>query len=79
LNQYTTIIGRGARGWDWAEENAKIGWRRLELKQAESALKLLPKVAEILSEEGGNAEEQMRRMRAMFMRGGGKLLAEKTD
>jgi hypothetical protein len=57
-----------------AEENAKIGWRRLELQQAKSALALLPKVTAILMEVNGSAEERLARMREALLEGGGRLL-----
>jgi hypothetical protein len=62
-----------------AEENAKIGWRRLELDQAKSALRLLPKVQQALTEGEGSAEERLTRIREILMVGGAKLLAEGNE
>jgi hypothetical protein len=57
-----------------AEENAKLGWRRLELEQAKSALRLLPKVQEALTEGEASAEARLARIREIMMVGGAKLL-----
>jgi len=57
-----------------AEENAKIGWRRLELEQTKSALRLLPRVQEALTEGEVSAEERLARIREIMMIGGAKLL-----
>jgi hypothetical protein len=62
-----------------AEENAKIGWRRLELERGKSALRLLPKMQEALTEGNGTAEERLARVREILMVGGGKLLAAGED
>jgi hypothetical protein len=59
-----------------AEENAKIGWRRLEWQKAASAVKLLPKLREVLTEGSGSAEERLAQVRAILMVGGGELLEE---
>ena len=59
-----------------AEENAKIGWRRLEWDRTKSAVRLLPKVQQLLMEGAGSPEEQLARIREVLMVGGGKLLSE---
>jgi hypothetical protein len=61
-----------------AEENAKLGWRKLELQQARSALRLLPTIRAILLEGEMGAEERVARAREFLMRDGGKLLLEKN-
>jgi hypothetical protein len=57
-----------------AEENAKIGWRKLELSAAQSALKLLPQIREALMDASVSAEERVNRALGCLMEGGGKLL-----
>jgi hypothetical protein len=57
-----------------AEENAKIGWRKLELSAAQSALKLLPQIREALMDASVSAEERVNRALRCLMEGGGKLL-----
>jgi hypothetical protein len=57
-----------------AEENAKLGWRKLELQEARSALRLLPAIRAILVDEEMAAEERVARARECLMTGGGKLL-----
>jgi len=57
-----------------AEENAKLGWRKLELQQARSALRLLPAILQVVTGEGGTAEERLAKVRELLMSGGGKLL-----
>jgi hypothetical protein len=42
-----------------AEDNAKIGWRKLELQQARTALRLLPAIRQILMEAESTAEERL--------------------
>jgi hypothetical protein len=61
------------------EENAKQEWRRQELEDARSALKLLPKITQILMDEEGTAEERLARAREVLGAGGGKLLVERTE
>jgi hypothetical protein len=39
-----------------AEENAKVGWRKLELAAAQSALRLLPQLREALMDTSVSAE-----------------------
>ena len=57
-----------------AEENAKLGWRKLELSAAQSALKLLPQIREALMDASVSAEERVNRALGCLMEGGGKLL-----
>ena len=60
-----------------AEENAKLGWRKLELQQARSALALLPQILQVVTGGDGTAEERLVRVREMLMASGPKLLIEK--
>ena len=57
-----------------AEENAKLGWRKLELQQARSALRLLPAILEVVTGGDGTAEERLAKVREMLTVGGRKLL-----
>lgn len=41
------------------EENAKLGWRKLEWQKAESAVRLLPKLRELLSDTTLTADEKV--------------------
>lgn len=41
------------------EENAKLGWRKLELENARAGLKLLPKAREILMDASLSAEQRV--------------------
>ena len=59
------------------EENAKQEWKRQELEDARSALKLLPRIAEILMGNEGTAEERLARARELLGAGGAKLLVER--
>jgi hypothetical protein len=62
-----------------AEENAKLGWRKLELQQARSALRLLPAILQVVTGGEGTAEERLGKVRELLMSGGGQLLfSEKT-
>ena len=61
-----------------AEENAKLGWRKLELQQARSALRLLPAILQVVTGGDGTAEERLGKVRELLMSGGGKLLVERT-
>jgi hypothetical protein len=61
------------------EESAKQEWRRKELEDARSALKLLPKLAEILIGGDGTAEERLVRARELMATGGARLLKERTE
>ena len=60
------------------EENAKQEWRRQELEDARSALKLLPKVTEVLMASEGSADEKLARAREILGRSGAKLLVQST-
>jgi hypothetical protein len=57
-----------------AEENAKLGWRKLELQAAQSALKLFPAIRETLMDGSTSAEERVRRALECMMKGGALLL-----
>ena len=57
-----------------AEENAKLGWRKLELQQARSALRLLPAILQVVTGGEGTAEERLAKVRELLTVGGGKLL-----
>lgn len=61
-----------------AEENARVGRRKLELEAARSGLKLLPKVREILMDANLADGERVTRALECLGREGGKLLAEGT-
>src|SRR4051812_12417279 len=52
------------------EENAKQEWKRKELEDARSALRLLPAITAILMDSEGSAEERLR-TRGSFSRRGG--------
>ena len=56
------------------EENAKQEWKRQELEDARSALRLLPKITEILMGVEGTAEERLARARELLGGAGAKLL-----
>jgi hypothetical protein len=60
------------------EENAKQEWKRQELEDARSALKLLPRITEILMASEGTAEERLARAREVLGAGGARLLSLKT-
>ena len=62
-----------------AEENAKLGWRKLELQEARSALRLLPAIRAILMDGEMAAEDRVARAREMLLTGGGKLLGLRTE
>jgi hypothetical protein len=59
-----------------AEENARLGWRRLECENARSGLKLLPKVQELLSDGTRSCEERVRLALDCLGGEGAKLLME---
>jgi hypothetical protein len=61
------------------EENAKQEWRRQELEDARSTLRLLPTLTGILMEGEGTADERLARARECLTKGGAKLLLEKID
>ena len=60
------------------EENARQEWKRQELEDARSALKLLPKITAILMDAEGSPDERLARARECLTAGGGKLLVERT-
>src|ERR1043165_1417570 len=49
------------------EENAKQEWKRQELEDARSALRLLPRITEILMGTEGTAEERLARARTCLL------------
>jgi hypothetical protein len=57
-----------------AEENAKLGWRKLELEEARSALRLLPTILQVVTGSEGTPEERLAKVKELLMSGGGKLL-----
>jgi len=57
-----------------AEENAKLGWKKLEQDRAISAAKLLPKVWLILSDVKVDAQERVARAQECLTREGARLL-----
>jgi hypothetical protein len=61
-----------------AEENAKLGWRKLELQEARSALRLLPRILEVVTGGDGTAEGRLTQVRELLMSGGAKLLLNET-
>jgi hypothetical protein len=60
------------------EENSKQEWKRKELEDARSALKLLPRIAEILMGAEGTDAERVAEAREVLGAGGAKLLIERT-
>jgi hypothetical protein len=60
------------------EENARQEWKRQELEDARSALKLLPRITEILMGNEGTAEERLARAREVLGSGGARLLLNGT-
>lgn len=58
------------------EENAKLGWRKLEWQKAESAVRLLPRLRELLMAPEVSAEEKVARALGVLMErdAGGELL-----
>lgn len=61
------------------EENAKQEWKRQELEDARSALRLLPKIMEILMSTEGTAEERLGKARNILATGGARLLVERNE
>lgn len=59
------------------EENAKLGWRKLEIENAKSGLQLLPKLRELLMDASRPAEERVAGALACLGIEGGGLLAER--
>jgi hypothetical protein len=68
-----------ARAMKVAEENAKLGWRKLELQEARSVLRLLPRILEVVTGRDGTGEERLTQLRELLMSGGGKLLLNETS
>jgi hypothetical protein len=62
-----------------AEENARLGRRKLELEEARSALALLPKLTEILMREGAPEGELLREARECLLAQGGSFKAERAS
>jgi hypothetical protein len=62
-----------------AEENAKLGWRKLECENARSGLKLLPRVRELLSDGTRSLEDRVRMALDCLEGEGAKLLVDKRD
>ena len=62
-----------------AEENAKLGWRKLECENARSGLKLLPKVQELLMDGKRSFEERVRMALDCLGVEGAKLLVERSE
>jgi len=56
------------------EENAKQEWKRQELENARSALRLLPTILQIVTTNDGTADERLAKVRELLTVGGGKLL-----
>jgi hypothetical protein len=73
------LLGLEERKVKVAEENAKLGWRKLECENARSGLKLLPKVRELLSDGTRSCEERVRMALDCLGAEGAKLLVESTD
>jgi hypothetical protein len=61
------------------EENAKQEWKRQESEDARSALRLLPKIMEILMSTEGTAEERLGKARNIMATGGARLLVERNE
>ena len=59
-----------------AEENAKLGWRKLELQAAQSGLQLLPAIREALMDGSASADERVKRALECLTKGGGELLLQ---
>jgi hypothetical protein len=58
-----------------AEENAKLGWRKLESENARSGVKLLPKVQELLMDANRSFEERVKCALEVMQVEGAKLLS----
>jgi hypothetical protein len=57
-----------------AEENAKLGWRKLECENARSGLKLLPKIRAILTDATKDSDARVAEALACLGSEGGQLL-----
>lgn len=62
-----------------AEENAKLGWRKLECENARSGLKLLPKVRELLSDATRSFEDRVRMALDCLEGEGAKLMLKSPN
>ena len=58
-----------------AEENAKLGWRKLESENARSGVKLLPKALELLTDSNRSFEERVNGAIQLLQVEGARLLA----
>jgi hypothetical protein len=85
LEMFTALNEEKAKEREWeleerkvrvAEENAKLGWKKLEHDRAISAAKLLPKVWLILSDVKMDAQERVVRAQECLAREGARLLPE---
>jgi hypothetical protein len=62
------------------EENAKQEWKRKELEDARSALRLLPKIVQVVTGGEGTSDERLAKVRELLRVGGGRLLLnERTE
>ena len=61
------------------EENAKLGWRKLECENARSGVKLLPKVRELLMDATRKPEERLAMALECLGVEGGKLLTAGSE
>ncbi len=57
------------------EENAKLGFRKLESKNARASLKLLPVIQGILMDAAINTDERVKQALAVLRKEGGRLLS----
>ena len=57
-----------------AEENAKLGWRKLECENARSGVKLLPKALELLTDANRSFEERVNGAIRLLQVEGAKLM-----
>jgi hypothetical protein len=51
-----------------------LGWRKLELEEARSALRLLPTILQVVTGSEGTPKERLAKVKELLMSGGGKLL-----
>ncbi len=59
-----------------AEEKARIGWRKLELEQAKSVMRLLPAIRAALMEGAARVGERGANVGELLLAVGGRLLGE---
>jgi len=62
-----------------AEENAKLGWRKLESENARSGVKLLPKALELLTDSNRTFEDRVKGALEVLQVEGAKLLVQRTE